>query len=114
MDSRQTPEALRGYREITAEVRSETPSLRTSGLPTPYSPKVAGYTAGPFLDPQLITPSSWRWYNTKTYIIRHSDGLDYRAVLVSSNGEPVGYWAVEKLGTPLPLPGLTSPTESES
>lgn len=89
------------------EARTPLPeALRASGLPTPYEPTVAGYAGGPFLDPELVTPSVWRWRNTRTYIIRHSDGLEYRAVRVSSNGTPVGYWAVELLGTPLTLPEL--------
>lgn len=72
-----------------------------SVLPARYIPKVAGYAGGPFLEPELVTPSGWQWYDVKTYVVRHSDGLDYRAVRVSSEGVFIGYWAVELLGTPL-------------
>lgn len=83
------------------EARSEPDSHRASTLPAPYSPRVAGYAAGPFLDPQLITPSTWRWLNTRTYVVKHTDGHEYRALLVTSDGVEVGYWAVERLGEPL-------------
>lgn len=78
------------------------PSLAPgSSLPRHYSPTVAGYASGPFLDPQLITPSDWNWRNARTAVVRHSDGLDYRAVRVWSDGDFIGWWAVELLGTPL-------------
>lgn len=96
---------LSGYVEVTLPGDSKPlPRLRASGLPRQYSPKVAGYARGPFLDPQLVTPSAWRWRNCRTYIIRHTDGQDYRAVRVletSHTPEFVGYWAVERLGVPL-------------
>lgn len=104
MDLHDTPEALRGFVEITDPEARGASALRASGLPGAYTPKVAGYARGPFLDPQLVTPSEWRWRNTRTYIIQHSDGLDYRAVMVHSHGDFVGYWAVELLGLPLTLP----------
>lgn len=75
-----------------------------STLPARYTPLVAGYARGGFfLDPELVTPSGWRWRNTRAYTIRHTDGLDYRAIRVFSQPghEFVGYWAVELLGTPL-------------
>lgn len=77
------------------------PKAPGSTLPTRYTPKVAGYARGPFLDPVRITPSGWRWHDVRTYVVRHSDGLDYRAVRVASEGAFIGYWAVELLGTPL-------------
>lgn len=72
-----------------------------SSLPRHYSPSVAGYARGPFITPELVTPSDWRWKNARTVVVRHSDGLDYRAVRVFSEGVFIGYWAVEQLGTPL-------------
>lgn len=89
---------------LTKAAKNSTPApAPTPGsfLPRHYSPAVAGYAAGPFLTPELVTPSAWRWKNTRTYVIRHTDGRDYRAVRVESDGEFVGYWAVELLGTPL-------------
>lgn len=78
-----------------------TPQSPGSVLPARHSPLVARYARGPFLDPVLVTPTPWRWRNTRTYIVRHTDGRDYRAVRVSSDHEFVGYWAVELLGEPL-------------
>ena len=72
-----------------------------SSLPRHYSPGVAGYARGPFLDAQLVTPSDWRWRNVRSAVVRHSDGLDYRAIRVWSEGVLLGWWAVELLGTPL-------------
>jgi hypothetical protein len=76
-----------------------------STLPGRYTPLVAGYARGPFLAPELVTPSGWRWRNTRAYTIRHSDGHDYRAVRVFSQPGHVfvGYWAVELLGLPLTI-----------
>lgn len=88
---------------------AKTPSPATfpqspgSVLPATYTPKVAGYARGPFLDPETVTPTEWRWRNARTYLVRHSDGHDYRAVRVTSEGVFIGYWAVELLGIPLPL-----------
>jgi len=72
-------------------------------LPATYIPMVAGYARGPFIDPVTVTPTSWRWRNTRSFIVRASNGKDYRCVRVSSEGSFVGYWAVELLGMPLPL-----------
>lgn len=78
------------------------PQSPGSALPRQYTPRVAGYARGPFLDPVLVTPSHWRWRNARTYVIRDRDGHDYRAVRVlSAEREFVGYWAVELLGIPL-------------
>lgn len=88
---------------------AKTPSPATfpqspgSVLPAHYTPKVAGYARGPFMEPETVTPTEWRWRNARTYIVRHSDGHDYRAVRVTSEGVFIGYWAVELLGIPLPL-----------
>lgn len=79
------------------------PQSPGSALPARYTPLVAGYARGPFMEPQTVTPTEWRWRNARTFIVRHSDGLDYRCVRVSSEGVFIGYWAVELLGTPLPL-----------
>jgi hypothetical protein len=40
-----------------------------SGLPGNYSPRIAGYARGPFLEPVLITPTDYRWRNARTYIV---------------------------------------------
>ena len=72
-------------------------------LPPHYIPRVAGYARGPFMTGRVM-PSEWRWRNVRTYIVTSErDGLDYRCVLVTADKTPVGYWAVEMLGTPLPL-----------
>lgn len=74
----------------------DSPQSPGSVLPARSSPLVARYAPGPFLDPQLVTPSPWKWRNTTVYVVRHSDGRDYRAVRVlSERREFVGYWAVE-------------------
>ena len=96
-----TPESVRGLRELDNDGRAVT-AARLSELPARYSPKVAGHARGPFLEPTLITPSDWLWRNARTYVVRCAlDGLDYRALRVSVNGQTVGWWAVELLGTPL-------------
>jgi hypothetical protein len=77
------------------------PQSPGSVLPSRYTPRVAGFARGPFLDPQTVTPSGWRWHDVRTYVVRHTDGRDYRAVRVTSEGALLGYWAVELLGTPL-------------
>lgn len=74
-----------------------------SVLPHPYTPKVAGYAHGPFIEPALVTPTHWRWRNARTYIVKANTGQEYRCVRVSSGKEFCGYWAVELLGIPLPL-----------
>lgn len=80
------------------------PPAGGSSLPAHYTPRIAGYARGPFLDPQLITPSHWNWRNTRTAVVRHADGHDYRAIRVSSTtGEFLGWWAVELLGVPLTI-----------
>lgn len=80
----------------------DSPQSPGSTLPRRYTPIVAGYARGPFLDPVLVTPSGWRWRNTRAYTVRHSDGHDYRAIRVhSEDGDFLGYWAVELLGVPL-------------
>ncbi len=87
---------------------AETPSPATipqspgSALPAHYSPLVAGYARGPFVEPATVTPTDWRWRDTRTYIVRATDGHDYRCVRVTSEGVEIGYWAVELLGVPLP------------
>ena len=95
-----TPESVRGLKELPQDARTD-PTVRASALPAHYSPKVAGYARGPFLEPSLITPSDWLWRNARTYVVTHSDGLNYRALNVSVDGETIGWWAVELLGTPL-------------
>lgn len=72
-------------------------------LPPHYSPKVAGYARGPFIESDLVTPTSWRWRSARSFIVRAANGQDYRCVRVSSEGEFVGYWAVETLGILRPL-----------
>lgn len=72
-------------------------------LPPHYSPRVAGYARGPFIDPVEVTPTSWRWRNTRSFIVRGQNGHDYRCIRVSSDHGFIGYWAVELLGIPLPL-----------
>lgn len=74
-------------------------------LPANYQPRVAGYVPGPFIEPVTVTPTHWRWRNARTYIIRGSNGHDYRCLRVSSGSDFVGYWAIELLGVPLPIEG---------
>ncbi len=74
-----------------------------SVLPPRYTPRVAGYARGPFLVPVEVTPSEWRWRNTRTAIVKAADGLNYRALRIHVGGEFVGWWAVELLGSLLPL-----------
>lgn len=74
-----------------------------SALPARYTPRVAGYARGPFIEPAEVIPSEWRWRNARTYVIRDADGVNWRCVRVCSEGEPVGYWAVELLGLPLTI-----------
>lgn len=102
------PESLSRYVAALEETRSDSPALRVSELPAHYLPKVAGYAGGPFLTPDLVTPSEWRWRNTRTVVVTVG-GVNYRAVRVFDTKltpEFVGYWAVEYLGTPLTLPEL--------
>lgn len=78
---------------------------RRAELPERYRPIVAGYARGPLITaPDEVRPSEWRWRNARTYVVRHL-GHDYRAVRLYSvpDGAPLGYWAVELLGVPLPL-----------
>lgn len=101
-----TPEAVRGLVEVHSgdEARSDVPALRASGLPGQYIPKVAGYARGSYVA-GLVTPSAWRWRNTRTVVVTNdTDGLNYRAIRVYDTRrtpEFIGYWAIELLGTPL-------------
>lgn len=77
-----------------------------SSLPGRYTPRAAGYARGPWLYPTLVTPTDWVWRGARTYVVRHTDGKDYRAIRVcSEDGDFIGYWAVELLGTPLTIEG---------
>lgn len=97
---------LRGYVEVTPTKRRSDPTERLLALPPHYAPAVAGYARGPFLTPALITPSGWRWRNARTYTVQSADDmLIYRALRITVDGEFVGWWAVELLGTPLPETG---------
>jgi len=82
----------------------EAGSPPASGLPSHYSPRVAGYARGPFLDPQSITPTDFRWRNARTYIVEHKTGVRYRALRVMVGSHTFGWWAIERLGELLPLP----------
>lgn len=73
-----------------------------SALPAHYTPRVAGYARGPFIDPAEVTPTEWRWRNARSYIVTDKAGTAWRCIQVCSDGKPIGYWAVELLGTPLP------------
>lgn len=114
MATQDTPTPITGGLGVTqSEARSDSPALRASGLPSHYLPGVAGYAGGPWLTPELVTPSDWSWRSARTYVVRNADdGLDYRAIRVYSGFAPgvgnecVGYWAVERLGDPLTLPEL--------
>lgn len=91
-----TPEAA-----VTAEAGvSPAPA---SVLPARCLPRVAHFARGPFLDARLVTPSDFKWRNARTYVVENVDGLNYRAVRVTVNRHHYGWWAVELLGTPLPL-----------
>lgn len=72
-----------------------------STLPRRHTPTLAAWSSGPFLDPKLVTPSEWTWRGARTYVVDTVDGEQYRALRVESEGEFIGYWAVELLGTPL-------------
>jgi len=59
-----------------------------------------------------VTPTDFTWRNARTYIVENAaDGLNYRAVRVTVNRHHYGYWAVELLGTPLPLGDEPEPVE---
>jgi len=77
-----------------------------SALPARYTPRVAGYARGPFIEPAEVIPSEWRWRNARAYTIRDKDGVYWRCVRVFTDAGAVfaGYWAVELLGVQLPLP----------
>lgn len=90
-----------------AKSQSPTTYPQSSGsvLPAHYSPRVAGYAGGPFIEPEIVTPSDWTWRGARTYVVRGRDGMDYRCVRVSSGIDHVGYWSVELLGEPSPIDG---------
>ncbi len=87
-----------------------------SALPPRYTPRVAGYARGPFLNPVEVTPTGYRWRNARVFNVLADDGLHYRAIrvstprliLIGTKAEQrgtsfAGWWAVELLGTQLPL-----------
>lgn len=84
----------------------DNPQSPGSALPAHYTPGVATYAAGPFVEPKTVTPTSWRWRRARTYIVQAKDGHAYRCLRVRSGDEFVGYWAVERLGALRPAPGL--------
>ena len=95
-------------RKKTREASAE--SVGASGLPAGYSPRVAGYARGPWMDPQLVTPSELKWINVRTAVVRHSDGADYLCVRVFDRSHNfVGWWAINMIGTP--LDGLDVPSK---
>lgn len=67
-------------------------------LPAVYTPLAAGYARGPYITPETVTPTDWRWRSARTYIVTDADGTNYRCVRVFSGGRFIGYWAVELLG----------------
>jgi hypothetical protein len=73
-----------------------------STLPPHYTPRVAGYARGPFIEPAHVIPTDWRWRDAPTVVVIGADGQEFRCVPVHSAGALVGYWAVERLGVPLP------------
>lgn len=77
------------------------PQSPGSVLPRHYSPMVAGYARGPFIEPVTVTPTDWRWRNARSAIVRDRNGTDWRCIRVVSEGVIVGWWAVELLGIPL-------------
>lgn len=83
---------------------NSTPEPPSGVLLPSYTPIVAHYAPGPFLDEQIVTPSEYRWRGTRTYIVRdRTTRQEYRALRVSDGPHFVGYWAVELLPTPLDL-----------
>jgi hypothetical protein len=108
MATQDTPTPIAGdLGDSKPEARSDSPALRASGLPTHYAPGVAGYAGGPLLEPATVTPSDWRWRRVRTVVVQDArDGLNYRAIGVTSNGDWWGWWAVERLGEPHTLPEL--------
>lgn len=96
---------------------SKPPPITGGGLPRKYAPVVAGYAKGPFIEPDLVTPTDWRWRNARTFIVRDkTDGRKYRTLRVTDGegGRFIGYWAVELLGTPLTLGAEYDPEEAEA
>jgi len=80
---------------------ASTPNSPGSVLPPHHTPRVAAHAHGPFIDPELVTPTEWKWRNVRTYVVRAANGHDYRCIRVSAGGVQIGYWAVELLGVPL-------------
>lgn len=74
---------------------------RASVLPRQYSPRVAGYAGGPFVNPTFVTPTDWTWRNARTFRVEDEDGIEYRCLRVYDAAQQfVGYWVVELLGKP--------------
>jgi hypothetical protein len=63
------------------------------------------YAPGPFLDEQVVAPSTEKWMNTRTYIVRdRTTRQEYRALRILDHGQQfVGYWAIELMPAPLDL-----------
>lgn len=75
------------------------PEPPSGALLASYTPTVAHYAPGPFLDEQIVTPTEVKWMNARTYIVRNrTDRQDYRAIRVYDQSRQfVGYWAIELL-----------------
>jgi hypothetical protein len=74
------------------------PREAPSALPAKYSPAAAVYAPGPFLEPELVEPSAWKWRDIRTLEITTSDGTVWRALRVFSEREFIGYWGIEQVG----------------
>lgn len=74
------------------------PREPASALPARYTPKAAGYARGPFLEPEIVEPSGWKWHDLRTFEITTKDGQRWRAVRVHSGREFIGYWGIEQVG----------------
>lgn len=67
-------------------------------LPPRFMPRVAELAPGPFIEPDLVTPSDWEWKGARSVIVRTTAGTEYRCLPIHSDRELIGYWAVERLG----------------
>lgn len=78
---------------------------QVEGLPSFALPACAHHAPGPFLREQIVTPTSVRWFNARTYIVRHADDRqEYRALRITDGGGHfLGYWAIEILPPALDL-----------
>jgi hypothetical protein len=92
-------------RPIPGGYTGSTPAPQAGVLPPVYTPAIAVHAPGPFLDEQIVTPSTQKWMNARTYIVRdRTTRQEYRALRIQDHsGHFVGYWAIELMPSPLDL-----------